>query len=123
MKLDGLEVTGMAYWLFRLIFLYNFPGLLPFLPLTPCKHCSVCAVFFFPALRRLEKNCVSLRIDDTHRSRSVSVFLGDAMQKYLAKLVVSCVALVVLATCGMHTNWHRFYVLRTPVPMCPPAQS
>ena len=27
------------------------------------------------------------------------------------------------ASCGMHCTWHRFCVLRPPVPMCPPAQS
>ena len=41
----------------------------------------------------------------------------------LGKVVVSCVAVLVLTSCGMLSTWHRFCVLRPPVPKCPPAQS
>ena len=36
--------------------------------------------------------------------------------KVLGKVVVSCVAVLVLASCGMFSTWHRLCVLRPPVP-------
>ena len=41
----------------------------------------------------------------------------------LGKVVVSCVAVLVLTSCGMLSTWHRFCVLKPPVPKCPPALS
>ena len=36
-------------------------------------------------------------------------------------VVVSCVAVLVLTSCGILSTWHRFCVLRPSVPKCPPA--
>ena len=43
-------------------------------------------------------------------------------REVLGNVVVSCVAVVVLASCGMHSTWHRFCVLGHPFPS-PLAQS
>ena len=56
-------------------------------------------------------------MDDTYRSRSVVSFLDRSKAGVLREVVVFCVTFVVLATCGMHTTWHRF---RTPAPRCLP---
>ena len=36
---------------------------------------------------------------------------GRSKPEVFCKIVVSCVVVLVLASCGMHTTWHRFKVL------------
>ena len=112
-----MDLTGTTIWAWWLLGGIDAGGcrFLSF-PVVSCRFLSIPVVssyrFFF-----------SLHIDDTHRSRSVVSFLGRSKPEVLGKVVVSCVAVVVLATCGMRTTWQSFCVLRTPVPKCPPAQS
>ena len=62
------------------------------------------------------------------KGQSVRWFYGGAFvwkgskPEVLGKVVVSCVAVLVLTSCGKLSTWHRFCVLRPPVPKCPPAQ-
>ena len=44
--------------------------------------------------------------------------MGDPKPEVLGKVVVSCILVLVLASCGMHSTWHRLCVLRSPVPNC-----
>ena len=54
----------------------------------------------------------------TDRGRLHSPDSGGNFPKpeVLGKVVVSCVAMLVLTSCGMHSTWHRFCVLMPPVP-------
>ena len=74
---------------------------------------------------------VTLAVDNSVDPWSQSSAHGEAFSVIMelvdmaesTSCVVFCVAVLVFASGSMHTTWHRFYVLKTPVPKCPHAQS
>ena len=50
------------------------------------------------------------------RSPVPECYCARSKPEVLGKVVVSFVAVLVLASCGIHTTWQRFCVLRPPVP-------
>ena len=110
-KLFAIPSPGVALWSYeRLLHAWPFhvSSALYDAPLSADDHDPSCLQVLIPLV---------LQRDISQKTCSLAqCTIAETNQKCLAKAVVSCVAVLVLASCGMHTTWHRFRVLRTPVP-------